>query len=68
MPGARFKDSIQIKGKESAILMTVISLDSALQKGVHWTDFLGLVDRCFIEKALSKLILPPVIFNDIIFL
>ncbi|WP_342220266.1 hypothetical protein [Rickettsiella endosymbiont of Miltochrista miniata] len=57
MPGARFKDSIQIKGKESAILMTVISLDSALQKGAQWTDFLELVDRCFIEKSISKLII-----------
>jgi len=57
MPGARFKDSIQIKDKESAILMTVISLDSALQRGSQWTDFLELVDRCFIEKTLSKLII-----------
>lgn len=57
MPGARFKDSIQIKDKESAILMTVISLGSALQKGAQWTDFLELVDRCFLEKTLSKLII-----------
>lgn len=57
MAGARFKDPIQIKGKESAILMIVISLDSALQRGAQWADFLELVDRCFIEKTLSKLII-----------
>lgn len=57
MPGARFKDSIQVKDKESAILLTVISLDSALQRGNQWADFLELVDRCFIEKTLSKLVI-----------
>lgn len=57
MPGARFKDSIQIKGKESAILLTVISLESALQRGSQWTSFLELVDHCFLEKTLSKLII-----------
>lgn len=57
MPETYFKDSIHIKNKASAVLMTVISLDSTLQKGIYWSQFLELVEQSFNEKKLSKLII-----------
>ncbi|MES2998901.1 MAG: hypothetical protein V4700_06250 [Pseudomonadota bacterium] len=40
---ARFKDSIHVPTKNSAVLMTVISLDNHLQTGQQWNYFLDLV-------------------------
>jgi len=57
MPETYFKDSIRVPEKEAAVLMTVISLENHLQQGAHWSQFLNLVDHCFEEKKLEKLII-----------
>jgi len=57
MPETYFKDSIRVPEKEAAVLMTVISLENHLQQGAYWSQFLNLVDHCFEEKKLEKLII-----------
>jgi hypothetical protein len=54
---ARFKDSIRVPTKNSAVLMTVISLGNHLQSGPQWDHFLELINLSFAEKSLKKLII-----------
>jgi hypothetical protein len=54
---ARFKDSIRIPTKNSAVLMTVISLGNHLQAGQQWNHFLDLADLSVEEKSLEKLVI-----------
>ncbi|MFM2322823.1 MAG: hypothetical protein RLZZ225_976 [Pseudomonadota bacterium] len=54
---ARFKDSLRLPTKNSAVLMTVISLGNNLQKGDNWNNFFALIENCFAEKTIEKLII-----------
>lgn len=54
---ARFKDSIRIPNKNTAVLMTVISCGNHLQSGKNWDHFLALSEQCYAEKTLKKLII-----------
>ncbi len=54
---ARFKDSLRLPTKNSAVLMTVISSGNKLQKGKYWNHFFDLIAHCFTEKTIEKLII-----------
>lgn len=54
---ARFKDSIRISTKNTAVLMTVISCGNHLQTGKNWDHFLALSEQCYADRTLEKLII-----------
>lgn len=53
---ARFKDSITLPHKSTAVLMTAISCGNQGQTGDHWDHFCDLVEHCYKEKSIEKLI------------
>lgn len=53
---ARFKDSITLTDKSTAVLMTVISCGNNGQTGKKWDHFCDLVEHSFKEGTIEKLI------------
>lgn len=54
---ARFKDSITLSHKNTAVLMTAISHGNQGQTGENWDLFCDLVESCHNEKCIEKLII-----------
>ncbi|MES2142703.1 MAG: hypothetical protein V4471_07485 [Pseudomonadota bacterium] len=54
---ASFKYSLRLPDKNTAILMTVISVGNSLQQGVSFSPFVNLVNQEFKEGTLEKLII-----------
>ena len=54
---ARFKDSITLEYKNTAVLMTVISCGNHGQTGKKWDHFCDLVEHSFKEGTIEKLII-----------
>ncbi len=57
MPNACFKDSLRQPEKNSAVLMTVISVGNSLQQGVNFGHFVDAVNQEFKKGTLEKLII-----------
>lgn len=57
MPNACFKDSLRLPTKNSAVLMTVISVGNSLQQGVNFGHFVDAVNQEFKKGTLEKLII-----------
>ena len=53
---ARFKDSITLSHKSIPVLMTAISCGNQGQTGDNWDIFCDLVEHCYREKSIEKLI------------
>lgn len=54
---ASFKDSLRLPTKNSAVLMTVISVGNTLQQGINFSTFVDLVNQKHKEGTLEKLII-----------
>ena len=54
---ARFKDSLRLPTKKSAVLMTVISVGNSLQQGVNFGHFVDVANQEFKKGTLEKLII-----------
>ncbi len=57
MPKACFKDLLRLPTKNSAVLMTVISVGNSLQQGVNFGHFVEAVNQEFKNGTLEKLII-----------